>query len=926
MKNLQKWNLYGVMMVLSILLFGSTQVLAEAYEDDLVPQNEIPLVILRVDESEEAISQALADDDSHVYGKIEDMKQSVDHSVRCVGTFEMVLPDGFQSEYGSNSIPSGEVKLSYIRGRGNSTWALPKKPYKIKFDKKQDILGMGENKEWGLLANAMDKTQLNNAIAMWLGNQMGLEFTVKMVPVDVIMIGSESGQKYLGSYYMTELTDIGKNRVDIPELKEDSVEDITGGYLISLYYDSQDYDESRSTVFEVKKSGVQFINENPYFENEDLTEAQKSQREYIRNYVEQIDDIIMSHDTIDEETHNQLASLMDFESMANVWLMQEFLVNYDAFKTSSNYWYKKPNDKLYWGPLWDFDLIFFDFAKDEPTLTTGFNNAQAFSWVDRLRTNDPLLSKMIQERWKVMDKKIEEITKMGGILDQYKERQKHAWNANDAIWGDVFYYEKVNYDAEIETLRSVLDYRRQWFNEHIDEVGDVYFTVSFEVDGNIEKQETVRGNSYIFDVDIHPIKEGYLFKQWVNKETGKSIYAERINRHTTFVPEFVSIEEIAGEVSMYFSTHEVWMPLEDSIYDSLSVSLYPSEYDEVLRNSLIWKSSNEEVATVEEGIVQLLAVGETTITATLYNGVSQSYLLHVYDSDRQTIDEPTDFVIEQEEYTIEVGETAQIVWHLLPNEPLDPNTYIDIDCRAENDEMVEVSTTCKSFIGLKPGTTTIQLEVYSSVSDKTIFEKDVTVNVVPSNRQTTSGSNQNDKSPIWSKIDDWADEEMKKATELGIIPEILRNKDFTQPIDRTQFAAVAVKLYEKISGKKAELPSKNPFIDTSDANVLKAYGLGITNGTSANTFTPDRQITREQMATMIARSLEKAGIDTKVNLEQVSQFVDDRRIGKWAKSGVYFMASKEILKGTGENVFSPLGNAKIEEAIATSLRCVETFK
>ena len=52
-----------------------------------------------------------------------------------------------------------------IKGRGNSTWSLPKKPYRLKLDKKSNVFGMGKNKHWVLLANYYDTSLLRNTLA-----------------------------------------------------------------------------------------------------------------------------------------------------------------------------------------------------------------------------------------------------------------------------------------------------------------------------------------------------------------------------------------------------------------------------------------------------------------------------------------------------------------------------------------------------------------------------------------------------------------------------------------------------------------------------------------------------------------------------------------------------------------------------------------
>ena len=107
--------------------------------------------------------------------------------------------------------------------------------------------------------------------------------------------------------------------------------------------------------------------------------------------------------------------------------------------------------------------------------------------------------------------------------------------------------------------------------------------------------------------------------------------------------------------------------------------------------------------------------------------------------------------------------------------------------------------------------------------------------------------------------------------------------------------------------------------------MLKAYNVGITQGTGADTFTPDALITREQMATMMTRALTKAGIDTKVDLEKVTKFADDAEMHDWGKESIYYMSSIEIIKGIGNNAFNVLGNATREQALLISVRSAEKF-
>lgn len=178
----------------------------------------------------------------------------------------------------------------------------------------------------------------------------------------------------------------------------------------------------------------------------------------------------------------------------------------------------------------------------------------------------------------------------------------------------------------------------------------------------------------------------------------------------------------------------------------------------------------------------------------------------------------------------------------------------------------------------------------------------------------------------WSKASSWAVPELEDAINYALIPTSIDSQDFTQSITRAEFAAVAVRLYEALTLKSARPVESNPFTDTSDSEVLKAYNLGITNGTSETTFEPKNLITRQEMATMMVRTLEKAGIATGINLNKVKKFEDHSKIESWALNGVYFMSDIGIIKGKGNNVFDVLGSATREEALAISIRSVNYYK
>ena len=171
---------------------------------------------------------------------------------------------------------------------------------------------------------------------------------------------------------------------------------------------------------------------------------------------------------------------------------------------------------------------------------------------------------------------------------------------------------------------------------------------------------------------------------------------------------------------------------------------------------------------------------------------------------------------------------------------------------------------------------------------------------------------------------EWANEELEKADAMGLIPDCLDGADLTKPITRAEFAAVGVKVYEALAQTAAVPAAENPFTDTTDAEVLKAYNVGITDGVAADKFAPDTLLNREQAATMLTRVYKKVSMegwtlatdgDFTLSYTMPEPFADDDKISGWAKDSVYFMAANGIVGGVGDNKFAPRATTSAEEAI-----------
>ncbi len=187
---------------------------------------------------------------------------------------------------------------------------------------------------------------------------------------------------------------------------------------------------------------------------------------------------------------------------------------------------------------------------------------------------------------------------------------------------------------------------------------------------------------------------------------------------------------------------------------------------------------------------------------------------------------------------------------------------------------------------------------------------------------------------VWTKASDWAITDLNEANTLGLFPARLKNTDLTQKITRAEQAALSVKIYEVATGKSAS-PAANPFADTNDEEVLKALNLGVTSGTSATTFEPDANLTREQAATMLSRIYKKINIEGwtlekdsefSFEFEMPDKFKDHSKISSWAEQSVYFMASKQWILGNEVKEFMPLDNCSREQALIIAKRMATFLK
>lgn len=319
-----------------------------------------------------------------------------------------------------------------IRGRGNSTWNLPKKPYKFKLDEKKGLLGMGSEKDWILLANYLDGTHMLNAVAMKTGQLMGMPYTNHIEPVEVNLNG-----QYLGLYMLTEQIEVKNKRVDVGD----------DGILIQLeqYFDEQW--KFRSNAF-----GLPVMIMHP--ELKDAAEMTP-----IRAQFGEMEALIARADF----PNNNYQDFIDAPSVANYFLVYMLTDNRELNHPKSTFMYKTQTGKWTMGPIWDFDWAFAyegtqkHFSSFDKTLFSAPKGVGT-PFFSKLMTA-PAVKAAMKQKW--TDFKAQKLPELLTYVEQYAAKIEDARARDYQKWKRG----NVDFKGDVITLKTWLQNRAGFVDE-----------------------------------------------------------------------------------------------------------------------------------------------------------------------------------------------------------------------------------------------------------------------------------------------------------------------------------------------------------------------------------------------------------------------------------------------------------------------------
>lgn len=357
-----------------------------------------------------------------------------------------------------------------VRGRGNSTWGLPKKPYRLKFPSKVSPIGLNhaKAKSWVILAHDMDKSLLRNHLAFEISrllfsagdgyhNEGALSFTPCSQFVNVYM-----NDEYHGVYQMSDQMEVAKGRIDIDKLEASDGSDatkITGGYLVETNIHR---DEGYPVSFTSSK-GIYM--DHKYPKDDDYDAAQYS---YIEDFIEEAETVLYSSNFKDPDTGWR--KYFDEKTLADFIITKEFAEDMDGY--TSTYFYKRRGiDKIFFGPIWDCDKGWDNDKRNasRSPLTSLMINAGFYmppsvnpDWFHRF-WQDADFRAFVGKRW--ASKREELKSKVLSELENKPKEMHKAIEANFSVW--EFYYQYSDeakmpaktYDLEIERMKQLTEQR-----------------------------------------------------------------------------------------------------------------------------------------------------------------------------------------------------------------------------------------------------------------------------------------------------------------------------------------------------------------------------------------------------------------------------------------------------------------------------------
>ena len=373
-----------------------------------------------------------------------------------------------------------------IRHRGNTTYTQsPKKPYQFRtlsqplemgYDKKKvEILGMGKDNKWALLAPYSDRSMIRDLLAFEVARPW-MEYTPQGRLCEVYLDGV-----YYGVHILCEVVSKGKHRLNLddPGLEGDA---LTGGYLLEVgtnegpIHISKYHPVSADGSYTYTDRFILFQFKSPDYVDMDYTQVS-----YINGAVDRMEDAFASPNF--KDSVEGYRKYIDVQSFMDYQLVNELAHNVDAYRLGAKFYKRRDSiDSRFKMVIWDLNLGFgncrhnFGWAtnnwmsRQNQTLYDNGDYMIPFWWNRLIKDNAYVLAR--RARWKEMRESNLHEHRLMGVLDSLanevtccgaEARNSQAW-PRWGVWVWPNYYVSKSYQDEISFMKRWIKERVAWMD------------------------------------------------------------------------------------------------------------------------------------------------------------------------------------------------------------------------------------------------------------------------------------------------------------------------------------------------------------------------------------------------------------------------------------------------------------------------------
>ena len=414
----------------------------------------------------------------------------------------------------------GYVALRY---RGSSSFNnSDKKPYSFRpLDKpledggvkqKVNILGMGKDNNWALLAPYADKSMMRDLLAFEVSRPW-MEYTPQGRYCELFLDGT-----YYGVFVLTEVVSKGKHRINLPDPGVEG-DELTGGYIMEVNR-VDDEEVYTSQYHPVSSTGTRYMNQYIHFQYkspdyEDLTEEQVA---YITGRIDQMETALWNYRPTGTANYREY---LDVQNFIDYQIAEELAHNVDGYRLSGKFFKRRDSeDPRFKMVVWDMNLAYgnSDYYQGWRTDTWMYKNNNIMNsandpqlipfWWYKLNT-DPEYTAALKDRWAQYRRSNLREDHVMAVVDSLahvltvngaEQRNSQAWPRwGEYVWPN--YYVATDFAEEVDYLKQWLAERIAWMDGQLDYDPSAGLRGDVDADGNVTIADVTTLIDYLLSAD-----------------------------------------------------------------------------------------------------------------------------------------------------------------------------------------------------------------------------------------------------------------------------------------------------------------------------------------------------------------------------------------------------------------------------------------